>query len=198
MQLRQRFEKAENDKAISIERLRELSKEHRKATAAAAAEAAEARKAVDAELAELRSELVAIQRAEAPSPPRRRGAQAEAEAETEELVAKNAALTLYCKRKNLEMRRLLNCYKSLKTEWERAGGTADAFDARAAEVDACFDLKAAHRRLEQLEQELTACKRQLREHVEPPPPPHVLREQAVNKEAVVAVAPGKENSRVIL
>jgi hypothetical protein len=70
--------------------------------------------------------------------------------ELAELTAKNAALSLYCKRKNLEMRRLLNCYKSLKTQWERAGGAPDAFDARAAEVDACFDLKAAQRRLEQV------------------------------------------------
>ena len=82
-----------------------------------------------------------------------RAGHAEAEAEAEELAeltAKNAALSLYCKRKNLEMRRLLNCYKSLKTQWERAGGAPGAFDARAAEVDACFDLKAAQRRLEQV------------------------------------------------
>jgi hypothetical protein len=48
--------------AISAERLKELSKEHRKAAAAAAA-AAEERSAVSGELAELRSELAATQRA---------------------------------------------------------------------------------------------------------------------------------------
>jgi hypothetical protein len=126
------------------------------------------------------------------------GATTEAAA-AEELATKHAALTLYCKRKNLEMRRMLHCYKSLKTQWERAGGSPDSFDARAAEVDAAFDLKAAQRKLEQMTAELVACRQQLRAATSSAATPmdsHVLRPVS-NKEAVVAGAhPGKENARV--
>lgn len=118
-----------------------------------------------AELEELRCELADITSAVPPSPVQMMTIPEEApESELvlksnqyQILLNKHAELTQYTKRKNLEMRRMLNCYKTLKTTFEKSGGSGSAFDAKSREADLQFDLKTAEQRYQQLKAELEVC-----------------------------------------
>ena len=88
-----------------------------------------------AELQELRSELADISNAVPPTPvqllrdPASGPGSEQAVAAYNVLLNKHTELTLYTKKKNLEMRRMLNLYKTVKTQFGSAGVEGPKFVA---------------------------------------------------------------------
>jgi hypothetical protein len=175
VQLRKRFEKAENDKAMNAEKLRALGKDYRgvvrqRDEERGRANAADAEKeAMGAELADLRASEREIMQGLPPTPAR--APQADTvrlplgcipglsldNEEEEHLVVRAAvhqslfdkysALSTYTKRKNLEVRRLMFHIMTLKNKMAAAGGGTAAVEAAEAEAEAHFDLKTELKRV---------------------------------------------------